>query len=708
MKKLTKSINMRIDLLKAGLKNDYIFQISNGTKTYLSSSDYQEKKTCIAQLKEVLVNLRDNEQIAIQSGNNKKYYFEVLGHAQSPSFDDIEAASDILVRLKDYANSETEFKVNYQKQGEQVVSKKQLGLREELYNFDKVSTSQQSGFELIEEEKKGRFFHFNDAEGNVLLYSRMYDGKNRRIKAILDLIKNCKEEQRYQLIHQDAEHYFIFKTKDGYEIGRSRMFEHKNQMESAIAFLKKETVNAKKAFKLPKQKKKKKQAKEKYHLKQMAPLGLVGFEGFKSDKNKLHYFHYHDEGGQALLYSKPFEKRKLRDTAIAEIINKGGKKKVYKTWKKSKNQFYFSIIDKKGKSFARSRYFTTEKDMSAALKHLRSNVEGFDQEVNIVPITKEKQLTILLPEANTEDAVKAAALIGTTTIAVETALPEPIQQEEIIVEAIPEEIEEVVVPEIKEQPDVIDTILPQPGVVIETEPAIESISTSVSTPPIPEPVYESKTPFRKEIIEEKPSGGFPWKWIWLILALLALAALLLKMCGGEAEAAKTQTPPPKPVTEVTEPIRKEPVAPAKLGPTALELELTSNTAEARIADFLSLPEVNLPKVFILESVQFPFSSAELTNTSFTQLDNVVKVLTAYPKAKISVNGHTDSRGDDAMNLTLSENRAQAVRSYLLGKGIGSERIVRAIGFGETEPIATNDTDKGRQENRRSELVVVER
>ncbi len=693
---------MRIDLIRAGLKDDYIFQISNAAKTYLSSSDYQDRTACISQLQEVLVDLRDNEQIAIQSGNNKQYYFEVLDYTQSPSFDDIEAASDVLARLKDYANSGNEFIVNYQKQGKQVVSKKQLGLREERYNFDKTSTSKLAGFELIEEGKKGHFFHFNDANGKVLLYSRMYDGKNRRIKAILDTIKNCKEENRFQLVQQDGEHYFIFKTNNGYEIGRSRMFEGQSQMESAISFLRQEASNAKKAFKLPKKKnKKKRQAKEKYHLKQMAPLGLVGFEGFKSDKNKLHYFHYHDEGGQALLYSKPFEKRKLRDAAIAEIIKKGSKKKAYKTWKKSKNQFYFSFIDKKGKSFARSRYFTAEKEMLAALKHLRTNVAGYEQEVNVVPVTKEKQLTIHLPEVVTEVDVNAATVAGT----VETETPEPIEQEEIIIEPIPD-IAEVIVPDIQEQPDVIDTILPQPGVKIETEPAIESVSAAVSSPPILEPVYESKAPFRKEIIEEKPSRGFPWKWIWLVLALLALAALLFKMCGGEA--AKTLAPPPEPITIDPKPIRKVPIEPAKLGPTALELALTSNTAEARIADFLSLPEVTIPKVFILESVQFPFSSAELTNTSFAQLDNVVKVLTAYPKAKIAVNGHTDSRGDDAMNLTLSENRAKAVRSYLLSKGIGSERIVRAQGFGETDPIATNETDKGRQENRRSELVVVER
>ncbi len=689
---------MRIDLLQAGLKNDYIFQIGNSDTTYLSSSDYQDRKTCLTQLQEVLVNLRDNEQIAIQPGNNSQYYFEVLGIAQSTSFEEIETASDILARLKSYANSSNQFKVNYQKQGEQVVSKKQIGLREELYNFDKVSTSKQAGFELIEEGKKGRFFHFNDVGGKVLLYSRMYDGKNKRIKAILDLIKNNKQEKRFQLVQQDGEHYFIFKTKAGYEIGRSRMFESQSKMESAIAFLRKEASNTKNSFKLSKKKdKKKRKAKEKYDIKQNAPLGLVGFEGFKSDNNKLHYFHYHDEGGQALLYSKNYEKRGARDAGITEVVKNGDKKKYYKTWKKSKNQFYFSIIDKKGKSFARSRYFSNEKDMLAALKHLRTNVKGFEQEVNVVPVTKAKQLTIKLPKAVKDDVVNAALGGAAAAVATKAIVEEPATT---VVE------EKIVVPEVKEQPDVIDTILPKTGIKIETEPAVESISTSLSEPPIVKPVYESKTPLRKEIIEEKSSSGFPWKWILLALLLFALLATLFKMCLGGEE--KKHVPPPTPEPKVTEPVREAPVEPAKLGPTALDLNLTSNTAEARIADFLSLPEVTVPKVFILESVQFPFNSAELTNTSFTQLNNVVRVLTEYPKAKIEVNGHTDSRGDDALNLTLSENRAKAVRTYLLGKGVAADRIVQAVGFGETDPIATNETDEGRQENRRSELVVVAR
>jgi len=59
-------------------------------------------------------------------------------------------------------------------------------------------------------------------------------------------------------------------------------------------------------------------------------------------------------------------------------------------------------------------------------------------------------------------------------------------------------------------------------------------------------------------------------------------------------------------------------------------------------------------------------------------------------------------------LILSENRAKAVKNYLLNKGVKKARIVGAKGFGEADPIATNETEKGRQENRRSEIVVVER
>ncbi|KQM20921.1 hypothetical protein ASE73_15920 [Sphingomonas sp. Leaf24] len=87
------------------------------------------------------------------------------------------------------------------------------------------------------------------------------------------------------------------------------------------------------------------------------------------------------------------------------------------------------------------------------------------------------------------------------------------------------------------------------------------------------------------------------------------------------------------------------------------------------------------------------------------LDQVADVLRDYNQTYIDVYGHTDSTGSDAYNQTLSERRASAVASYLSSKGVQSARI-GTRGFGETQPIASNETEEGRSENRRVEVKIV--
>jgi outer membrane protein OmpA-like peptidoglycan-associated protein len=77
---------------------------------------------------------------------------------------------------------------------------------------------------------------------------------------------------------------------------------------------------------------------------------------------------------------------------------------------------------------------------------------------------------------------------------------------------------------------------------------------------------------------------------------------------------------------------------------------------------------------------------------------------AYPSLHIAIEGHTDSIGSDDYNQQLSERRAQAVRDYFVQQGINSS-AVEARGYGKTEPIASNDTTEGRQQNRRVELIL---
>ena len=87
-----------------------------------------------------------------------------------------------------------------------------------------------------------------------------------------------------------------------------------------------------------------------------------------------------------------------------------------------------------------------------------------------------------------------------------------------------------------------------------------------------------------------------------------------------------------------------------------------------------------------------------------KLAKVAGILLAYPGLNIEVGGYTDNVGGDAMNQTLSENRAGSVRDYLVREGVSSNSV-SAKGFGNTLPVASNDNSAGRQQNRRVELLV---
>ncbi len=109
-------------------------------------------------------------------------------------------------------------------------------------------------------------------------------------------------------------------------------------------------------------------------------------------------------------------------------------------------------------------------------------------------------------------------------------------------------------------------------------------------------------------------------------------------------------------------------------------------------------------VIVLNGVNFDFNKATLTPNAETILDQVGGELSTHPDITIELAGHTDSRGSDAYNQKLSQARAESVRNYFVAHGIAGDRIT-AVGYGETQPIASNDTDEGRERNRRVELRI---
>ncbi len=121
----------------------------------------------------------------------------------------------------------------------------------------------------------------------------------------------------------------------------------------------------------------------------------------------------------------------------------------------------------------------------------------------------------------------------------------------------------------------------------------------------------------------------------------------------------------------------------------------------------SLVVVTAQKIELKQTVFFDFNKASIKSVSFALLNDVAQAMVDNPTVKVEIGGHTDSVGNDAFNLKLSQSRAESVRTYLIKRGIASNRMVPK-GFGENVPIADNRTEAGRSQNRRVEFLITER
>lgn len=115
--------------------------------------------------------------------------------------------------------------------------------------------------------------------------------------------------------------------------------------------------------------------------------------------------------------------------------------------------------------------------------------------------------------------------------------------------------------------------------------------------------------------------------------------------------------------------------------------------------------VSMEQDFILDGVQFEFGSSKLTADAKDVLKEVIEAMKKSPNVKLDIQGHTDNAGKPEYNITLSQERAQAVKDYMVANGISASRLSTS-GFGENKPMASNETPEGRALNRRIEFVIV--
>jgi general secretion pathway protein A len=103
-------------------------------------------------------------------------------------------------------------------------------------------------------------------------------------------------------------------------------------------------------------------------------------------------------------------------------------------------------------------------------------------------------------------------------------------------------------------------------------------------------------------------------------------------------------------------------------------------------------------------IYFKHNSNDLPDPAYEMLDRIADFMVHNPETRININGYTDSRGARSYNISVSQFRANMVKGYLVGKGVEALKI-RALGLGPKDPIASNDTEKGRQMNRRVEIEL---
>ncbi len=195
-------------------------------------------------------------------------------------------------------------------------------------------------------------------------------------------------------------------------------------------------------------------------------------------------------------------------------------------------------------------------------------------------------------------------------------------------------------------------------------------------------------------------SGMGWlMWILGALALLALVLILLRQCAHQAAPTPAPAASNAPVASATPPVAVESIT----LPGGKTISLTPNTLNYELQRYLGSADA-APRRFTFDNLNFATNSAELPADAADTVSALAQILSAYPKAKVALQGYADETGPDPRNIELGAARAVTVAKALITQGVDAARVSTLTG-GSSNPVDSNATPQGRAENRRTELVV---
>ncbi len=390
----------------------------NDSNIALSSVPFTDRDACISAIRGLTQALPNRSNYEITSEGDLSF-FNVISEgnvaAKSPMFSTYSDAKDAADNLSEDTSDEPQYSVEVHtfstsntKNSKERVVLPSLGEIDfaSLYDFGYDSPNGTAGFESFNrKDKNASYFHFNDANGKALLYSRSFDANSKREKRIRQVIAASAKAPRYEILEEGGKYYFILKERNNLEIARSRSFTTREEAETQINFVKDNSPSYTNAFPEPIKRK----SVNQYNFDIKTNFASEGFEAVKGD-DKQHYFVVKDATGTPILYSQGYGATTPRDNGIRTVIKNGGDETKYE---KSGKGGKYSFILRAGnrQEIAKSQAFATEQERDNAMTWLLENTGSYADHYGVTYDTKEiitentESFTIDMPAPVVAEAV---------------------------------------------------------------------------------------------------------------------------------------------------------------------------------------------------------------------------------------------------------------------------------------------------------------